>query len=102
MGKIPIRAQHGRVAVLKCLNFPKRQFGTKGEERIFRAEWCDTFSWLHYDVKTDAAFCYLSVCAVKLRISSEYGWGDSVYLQRFYIGPKAFKNIKVVIVTMRP
>ena len=54
-----IRAQHGRVAVLKRFNFPKRQFGTKGEERSFRAEWCDTFSWLRYDVKTNTAFCYL-------------------------------------------
>ena len=40
-------------------SFPKRPFGSKDEERSFRAEWCDTFSWLHYDVGKDAAFCYL-------------------------------------------
>ena len=39
--------------------FPRRQFGSKGEERSFRAEWCDAFSWLHYDVDKDAVFCYL-------------------------------------------
>ena len=43
----------------KSFKFPKRQFGSKGEERSFRAEWCDAFSWLHYDVDKDAAFCYL-------------------------------------------
>ena len=41
----------------KAFSFPKRQFGSKGEERSFRAEWCETFSWLHYAVDIDAAFC---------------------------------------------
>ena len=26
---------------LKAFHFPKQQFGSKGEERSFRAEWCD-------------------------------------------------------------
>ena len=26
---------------LKAFHFPKRQFGSKDEERSFRAEWCD-------------------------------------------------------------
>ena len=43
----------------KAFSFPKRRFGSKGEERSFRAEWCDMFSWLHYDVDKDAAFCFL-------------------------------------------
>ncbi len=40
----------------KAFRFSKRQFGSMGEERSFRAEWCDSFSWLHYDVDTDATF----------------------------------------------
>ena len=43
----------------KSFNFPKREFGSKGEKRSFRAEWCQQFEWLHYDVGKDAAFCYL-------------------------------------------
>ena len=43
----------------KAFKFPKRQFGSKGEDRSFRSVWCDTFSWLYYDVATPAAFCYL-------------------------------------------
>ena len=42
--------------------FPKRKFG-KEKERPFRAEWCEKFPWLHYDVKNDAAFCYLCMKA---------------------------------------
>ena len=42
----------------KSFKFPKRSFGSKGDERNFRAEWCDKYSWLHYDVEKDAAFCY--------------------------------------------
>ncbi len=41
--------------------FPKRKFGKT--ERSFRAEWCEDYSWLHYDVKLDAAFCYLCMKA---------------------------------------
>ena len=32
-------------------------------ERSFRAEWCQQYSWLHYDVSLDAAFCYLCMRA---------------------------------------
>ena len=42
----------------KSFKFPKRKFGTKGEERAFRADWCVKYDWLHYDVSQDAAFCY--------------------------------------------
>ena len=44
---------------MKSFSFLNRQFGSKGEERSFRVEWCDVFNWLHYDVDKDAAFCYL-------------------------------------------
>ena len=43
--------------------FPKRTFGTKGETRSFRSEWCLNYTWLHYDVSKDAAFCYLCMRA---------------------------------------
>ena len=91
-----IRAQHGRVAVLKCFNFPKRQFGTKGKERSFRAEWCDTFSWLHYDVKTDAAFCYLCMrCEAKKKFLASTK-GEPAFIPKGFTywkeGPKAFKK----------
>ena len=39
----------------KSFPFPKRSFGSKGEMRTFRAEWCEKHCWLHYD----AAFCHL-------------------------------------------
>ena len=38
---------------LKSFNFPKREFGSKGEKRSFRAEWCQQFQWLHYYVGKD-------------------------------------------------
>ena len=43
----------------KSFTFPKRKFGAGGEERSFRAEWCQENNWLHYDIEKDAAFCYL-------------------------------------------
>ena len=47
----------------KSFRFPKRKFGKKGEERSFRATWCEKYDWLHYDVSADAAFCYLCMRA---------------------------------------
>ena len=38
---------------------PKRTFGSSNIERLFRAEWCEKFEWLHYDVASDSVFCYL-------------------------------------------
>ena len=43
----------------KSFSFPKRLFGSKNEKRSFRPEWCDKYSWLHYDAPKDAAFCYI-------------------------------------------
>ena len=28
-------------------------------ERSFRAQWCEDFEWLHYDIESDCAFCHL-------------------------------------------
>ena len=101
-----IHMQHGRVRVLKLFNFPKRTFSTKGKERSFRAEWCNTFRWLHCDVKTDSAFFVCTLNTEKKFIASMKG--EPVFMSKgFYIlerGPylKAFKEIKEVIVTTRP
>ena len=35
--------------------FPKREFGSKRVNRSFRADWCQQFEWLRYDVGADAA-----------------------------------------------
>ena len=42
----------------KSFSFPKQSFGSKNEKCSFRVEWHQKYSWLHYDVITDAAFCY--------------------------------------------
>ena len=47
----------------KSFKFPKRAFGKKNEERSFRAEWCEKYLWLHYNIKSDSAFCYLCMKA---------------------------------------
>jgi len=48
----------------KTFKFPKRSFGAaKKVERSFKARWCENFQWLHYDVKSDSAFCYLCLTA---------------------------------------
>lgn len=44
--------------------FPKRKFGASGE-RSFKSLWCQKYRWLHYDVSSDAAFCYLCMRAEK-------------------------------------
>ena len=33
----------------KLFPFPRRLFGSKNEKHSFRPEWCDKYSWLHYD-----------------------------------------------------
>ena len=40
----------------KTYAFPKRKFGSKGEERSCRAAWFDKYDWLHYDATAD---CFL-------------------------------------------
>ena len=43
----------------KSFKFCKRTFGKKNEERSFRAEWCEKYPWLHYDIANDAVLCIL-------------------------------------------
>ena len=43
----------------KSLNFPNLTFGKKNEERSYRAEWCEKYPWLHYNIERESAFCYL-------------------------------------------
>ena len=50
---VPVKFHPG-----KSFLFPKRSFGSINNKRSFRAEWCQKYSWLHYDVSTDAASCY--------------------------------------------
>ena len=46
----------------KAFKFPKRKFGKQGkEERSLKAEWCEIYTWLHYDVQKDVAFCHLCI-----------------------------------------
>ena len=48
----------------KNYTFPKRTFGKQGkDQRSFRSEWCTSYTWLHYDATSDAAFCYLCMTA---------------------------------------
>ena len=80
----------------KAFKFPKRGFGTKGEERSFRAEWCDVFSWLHYDVAKDAAFCYLCMrCEAERKFLASTKREPAFVSKGFTYwkeGPKAFKK----------
>ena len=54
----------------KSFPFPKRSFGSKGEARSFRPEWCEKYSWLHYDAGTDAAFCF--ICRMKTETEKKF------------------------------
>jgi len=47
----------------KVFQFPKHKFEGKGEEQVFRADWCVKYDWLHYDISKDVAFCYLCIQA---------------------------------------
>ena len=56
----------------KGFSFPKRKFGGKKEERSFRAEWCDKYTWLHYDIVKYAAYCYTCMKAGRFLFSTKY------------------------------
>ena len=38
----------------KSLNFSKRTFRKKNEERSIRVEWYGMYPWLHYNIETDS------------------------------------------------
>ena len=80
----------------KTFSFPKRPLGSKGEERSFRAEWCDAFSWLHYHVGKDAAFCYLCMCCEAEKKFLASTKSEPAFISKGFTywkeGPKAFKT----------
>ena len=84
----------------KMFNFPKQQFGTMGKEKIFQAEWCDMFSWLHYDVKTDSATRCMHCEAEKKFLARSQRLSPKV-LHTQKLALRRSRNIKEVIVTMR-
>ena len=43
----------------KVYEFPQRLIG--GKQRRFQTSWFDKYQWLHYDLCTDAVFCYTCV-----------------------------------------
>ena len=45
----------------KAISFPKRQFGCKGDQRSFHAEWCDTLSRLRYTMSMQTRISATSV-----------------------------------------
>ena len=47
----------------KDFAFPKRKFGEKKGKKVFTAEWCKKYLWLHYDVKRDATLRHLCMRA---------------------------------------
>ena len=70
----------------KSFNFPKREFGSKGEKRIKFSCRMVSFAWLHYDISEDVAFCYLRMkCQLEKRFLASYEAGSSLYLQRIYL-----------------
>ena len=60
----------------KHLIFPKRWLGSKGEERYFRAECRETFSWLHYNVASQDALGY--ICMNNVRTSQNKLFGSDM------------------------
>jgi len=56
----------------KSFLFPKC---SKNEKRSFRPEWCEKYSWLHYDASIDTAFCYICMKVEresKYKVSTKY------------------------------
>jgi len=48
------------------LSFPPCSFGkTSPVSRSFQASWFNRFTWIHYDVGLDGAFCFTCCEAVK-------------------------------------
>ena len=65
--------------------FPTRKFGSKGEKRSFRAEWCKKYDWLHYDKIADAAFCHLCLTAEKERKFLASTKRDPAFISKGYV-----------------
>ena len=50
----------------KDFHFPTRRFDNDKKERSFQSKWFEKYPWLHYDVKSDAAFCCTCINAAKV------------------------------------
>jgi len=49
----------------RAFSFPKHKFGVKSSvERCFQPSWFDRWSWLHYNEKTDSAYCFVCTKAM--------------------------------------
>ena len=65
-------------------SFPKRTFGKTSKKKCcFQSSWFDKFSWLHYDQKSDKAFCLLCIEAHQQGTISSSKF-DKTYSHRFY------------------
>ena len=51
---------------LLSFKFPSGIFGNDLKERSFKPQWYWKYSWLHYDVTLDKAFCHTCTKAMKL------------------------------------
>ena len=76
----------------KSFLLPKHSFGLKNKKLSFRPEWCEKYSWLHYDVGTDAAFCYMCMKAKQQKKYKASTKRDPVFIS------KGFKNRKNAMV----
>ena len=79
--------------------FPRRQFGSNEISRGFCAEWCDSFTWVHYDVNKDAAFCHLCMrCETENKFLASTKRDPAFIINGFTSwkdGPRAFKKHQI-------
>ena len=64
-------------------NFDFPRTGPKGHERSFQPTWFKSFLWLHYDERTDSAFCFTCVKAPET---------NSLSLRSLYLRETRFSN----------
>ena len=86
----------------KDFHFPKRKFGSKGEEHSFHAERCAKFPWLHYDVGKDIALCHVCMRAELEKKFLASMKRDAAFITKGFIYWKEatpFTNIKLVVAT---
>ena len=66
-------------------NFDFPRTARKGHERSFQSTWFKSFPWLHYDDRTDSAFCFTCVKAAETNSLStqSLSQGDALLKQGF-------------------
>ena len=63
------------------LSFPPRSFGkTSPVSRSFQASWFNHFTWIHYNVGLDGAFCFTCCKAVKTGKVKPSGTAEPAFL----------------------